>query len=92
MSRAKPRFIAGAVCPSCRTMDRIVVELVDGDPNKERRRCVKCGYSDEQYTGASPEPRTRHTAGNLEETNHENADNEKTPIRILDPGKFVNSD
>ncbi|MCZ6643641.1 MAG: YheV family putative metal-binding protein [Gammaproteobacteria bacterium] len=92
MSRAKPRFIAGAVCPSCRTMDRIVVEKVGGDPDKERRRCVECGYSDEQNSGASREPHTRVTSPNIENAHHENADNEKTPIRILDPGKIVNSD
>ena len=70
-------------------MDRIVVEMVAGVPGKERRRCVKCGYSDDHYSGSSPEPRTRLTASN---TDSEDADNEKTPIRILDPGKFGNSD
>ncbi len=73
-------------------MDRIVVEMVDGLPGKERRRCVECGFSDEQSLGASPEPRTRLGSSNIENTDHQNADNEKTPIRILDPGKIVNSD
>ena len=73
-------------------MDRLVVEMVDGLPGKERRRCVECGFSDEQSLGASPEPRTRLGSSNIENTSHHNADNKKTPIRILDPGKIVDSD
>lgn len=73
-------------------MDRIVVEMVDGLPGTERRRCVECGFSDEQSLGASPEPRTRLGSSTIEKADHEKADNKKTPIRILDPGKSVNSD
>ena len=36
------RFIAGAVCPECRALDRIVLELRDG--GQEWQRCVTCGY------------------------------------------------
>ena len=47
----KKRFIAGAVCPNCKEMDRIVLETSDADDEKEvqRRRCVSCGFS-EDYT------------------------------------------
>ena len=53
----KKRFIAGAVCPDCQAVDRIVVEtgLVEvadselANPHQEvsRRRCVSCGFADE---------------------------------------------
>ena len=35
------RFIAGAVCPRCAQMDKIVVDL---DTNT--RECVACGFSE----------------------------------------------
>jgi len=37
----KERFIAGAVCPRCAEMDRMVVSA-DG----EIRRCIACGFSE----------------------------------------------
>jgi hypothetical protein len=37
------RFIAGAVCPRCARMDKIVVNL---DTNQ--RECVACGFSEER--------------------------------------------
>jgi hypothetical protein len=50
------RFIAGAVCPDCRAVDRIVVEQVDGE---RRRRCVSCGHTDAQLESSIREPSTR---------------------------------
>ena len=35
------RFIAGAVCPRCARMDKIVVDL-----ETEQRECVSCGFSE----------------------------------------------
>ena len=45
----KKRFIAGAVCPKCSEMDRMVLETSDADDEKElqRRRCVSCGFSED---------------------------------------------
>ena len=40
----KKRFIAGAVCPRCAEMDKIVMYEKDG---KNFRECVVCGYEDE---------------------------------------------
>ncbi len=37
----KRRFIAGAICPSCREMDRLFVDADDAGPFFE---CVSCGY------------------------------------------------
>ena len=35
----RPRFVAGAVCPSCKAMDRMVI-----DGAADERRCVACGF------------------------------------------------
>jgi uncharacterized protein len=35
------RFIAGAVCPRCALMDKIVVDL-----DSDQRVCVSCGFSE----------------------------------------------
>ena len=43
MSESKKRFIAGAVCPACSEVDRILMWDVDGVPHCE---CVVCGYVD----------------------------------------------
>ena len=44
MTTVKKRFIAGAVCPSCSAMDRIVMYRL-GD--LDFRECVECGFKDE---------------------------------------------
>ena len=40
---AKPhrRFIAGAVCPRCGKMDKIVVDM-----ETQTRECIECGFSE----------------------------------------------
>lgn len=48
------RFIAGAVCPRCGEMDKIVV-----DSETDERECVNCGYTDKRPTHAQTELRTR---------------------------------
>ncbi|WP_163836197.1 YheV family putative zinc ribbon protein [Spartinivicinus ruber] len=45
------RFIAGAVCPRCANMDRIVVYQ---ENDHEVRECVECGYTDSMATIGSP--------------------------------------
>ena len=37
------RFIAGAVCPKCGAMDRLVIFTQD---DQNHRECVECGFSD----------------------------------------------
>jgi uncharacterized metal-binding protein (TIGR02443 family) len=44
MYKAKKRFIAGAVCPRCSEMDKLVTYKED---DKEVRECVSCGFHDE---------------------------------------------
>jgi hypothetical protein len=39
------RFIAGAVCPKCAEMDRLVIY---NNEDGSYRECVSCGYTDKQ--------------------------------------------
>jgi uncharacterized metal-binding protein (TIGR02443 family) len=52
------RFIAGAVCPRCGEMDKIVV-----DTESDQRECVSCGFNEARPSDNSApkplEPRTR---------------------------------
>lgn len=43
VSITKRRFIAGAVCPACSEMDKLMMWSVDGVPHRE---CVGCGFTD----------------------------------------------
>lgn len=53
----KKRFIAGAVCPRCAKMDKIVT-YKEGD--NEYRECVACGFLDEMnFAVTAHEPETR---------------------------------
>ncbi len=44
MFKATKRFIAGAVCPKCAEMDKLV--MYKNEDGVETRECVACGYSD----------------------------------------------
>ena len=44
MFKATKRFIAGAVCPKCAEMDKLVMYRNEDDV--ETRECVACGYND----------------------------------------------
>ena len=48
------RFIAGAVCPACQALDRLVV-ATDED-GTERQRCVSCGFDKTGAPTASTPP------------------------------------
>ncbi len=54
----RQRFIAGAVCPECGVMDRIVVEETGTDST---RRCVVCGFSDSSNPAGGALPKSRLT-------------------------------
>jgi len=92
----RKRFIAGAVCPDCQIVDRIVVETGnqealqdDSDELLEvsRRRCVACGFADEfsidSRVNSQGVPRGKP------ERPKSNAMQSVTPaqaVKILDPG------
>ena len=71
----RPRFIAGAVCPSCKAVDRIVVDL-----ETDERSCVDCGFSEKRPQVSAQEPATLVTRGSarLVETTAE-------PVRLMTP-------
>jgi uncharacterized metal-binding protein (TIGR02443 family) len=46
------RFIAGAVCPRCALMDKIVVDL-----DTDQRICVSCGFREDRPGSAVSNPR-----------------------------------
>ncbi|MGS2718388.1 YheV family putative zinc ribbon protein [Eionea flava] len=72
----KKRFIAGAVCPRCSEMDRLVTYKED---DKEFRECVSCGFKDEMRF--KQQTRELDTRVNVLETQR----TEETQVIILDP-------
>ena len=76
----KRRFIAGAVCPQCRALDRLVLESC-GDGLEQQRRCVACGFNETmEGTGGPPAivPRARFERSQA-------APVDQQVVRILDP-------
>lgn len=73
------RFIAGAVCPKCGEMDRVVM-YVEND--RQFRECVSCGFHDEMRLNyAGPELETRVNRSEQERQQ------EIKVVKLLDPGK-----
>lgn len=58
----KKRFIAGATCPRCAEMDRIMMYQKEG---KDYRECVACGFEDVMHI--HPQPRELETRVNISE-------------------------
>ena len=79
---AKRRFIAGAVCPRCSEMDKIVVDLAS-----DSRECVACGFSEARPTGSEVAQelptRVSRAAARRSETPAET-------VTLVDPGKNEN--
>lgn len=75
----KKRFIAGAVCPRCGLMDKIVTYRVD---HSEFRECVSCDFKDELvFKPAVHELETR-----VNKTDEEK-EAETQVVRIVSPDK-----
>lgn len=73
----KRRFVAGAVCPRCSEMDKLVVYHEDG---KDFRECVSCGYKDEmRFQAQSRELETRVNTSEAEKKSQVNV------VKILSP-------
>jgi uncharacterized protein len=47
----KKRFVAGAVCPRCAAMDKLVVYH---EEEKDFRECVNCGFKEEMLFKSQP--------------------------------------
>jgi uncharacterized metal-binding protein (TIGR02443 family) len=85
----RPQFIAGAVCPSCHVMDRIVLV---GNADDGERRCVACGYSDARLPGVGTLPVTRFSRPPSSESDrsgqsgNDSLDLEQvSAVKIIDP-------
>ncbi|UTW44590.1 YheV family putative metal-binding protein [bacterium SCSIO 12696] len=75
--KTKPRFIAGAVCPRCGEMDKVVA-YKEGDDNF--RECVSCGFKEQLRLQAPPrelDTRVNRTA--------EEKQRETQVVRLIDP-------
>lgn len=81
--RNRRRFIAGAVCPRCAVMDRIVIDL-----DSDRRECVACGFSEER-------PQAPESAELPTRVSRAAARRVETPaevVTLIDPGSSEASD
>jgi uncharacterized metal-binding protein (TIGR02443 family) len=77
MSVNKGRFIAGAICPECKEVDKLKMYK---DQGEDVRECVRCGYRDiQRLDQARAEPTTRVNKSRSER------DAEVQPVQI----KFV---
>lgn len=73
----KGRFIAGAVCPECKEVDKLKIYKEDGE---DVRECVRCGYREiQRFDEVKVEPTTRVNKSRSER------DAETQPVQI----KFV---
>ncbi|MFT4767116.1 MAG: putative metal-binding protein (TIGR02443 family) [Glaciecola sp.] len=81
--QSRRRFIAGAVCPRCAEMDKIVVDL-----DSDQRECVACGFNEGRPAAPAPEEvKTRVSRASARRV--------ETPVqvvRLLDPGSNTASD
>lgn len=76
------RFIAGAVCPQCKEMDKVV--MYDDELGHRVRECVGCGYKDALDANGNPtELTTRVNQPRVGEQPLPHED-EVTLVRVLD--------
>jgi uncharacterized metal-binding protein (TIGR02443 family) len=79
--RAQRRFIAGAVCPKCAVMDKLVVFKKD---DKSFRECVSCGYHQEMKF--SPTFKPLPTRLDLAKEKAKKDEESQEVVRIVTPG------
>ena len=88
MSNTPPRrrFIAGAVCPRCALMDKIVVDL-----DTDQRECVACGFVEARpgntATEAQAETASRELPTRVSRPAARRLDTTAEPVRLVEPGK-----
>jgi len=66
------RFVAGAVCPRCSEMDKLVVYNQEG---KDYRECVACGYKEEMHF--------KPVARELETRVNQSEDDKKDAVQVI---------
>lgn len=74
--KPKKRFIAGAICPRCSEMDKLVMYK---ENEKDFRECVSCGFHDEMRF--QQQKRELDTRVNV----IEEAITQETQVLIIDP-------
>lgn len=79
----KRRFIAGAVCPRCAEMDKLVMYR---EAETTYRECISCGYEDSQTESSFTELKTRVNQVDAPEA-PSSAAGDIAVVRILEPGK-----
>lgn len=79
MFKSQKRFIAGAVCPRCSEMDKLVVYSKKG---KDFRECVSCGFQEEMRFQNEPEELETRVNRSTE-----NKQDEIARVKILENGK-----
>ena len=87
VTSSRRRFIAGAVCPRCARMDKIVVNL-----DTDRRECVACGFSEgrpESGTGGNarslPADAMTELPTRVSRAADRRLDTPAEPVKLLDP-------
>ncbi len=81
-SEIKKRFVAGAVCPRCGLMDKIVLYRVE---DREYRECVSCGFKDEMRF----KPKMRELETRVNKTEEEKA-GETQVVKFISPDSDPN--
>jgi uncharacterized metal-binding protein (TIGR02443 family) len=88
MSSTPPRrrFIAGAVCPRCALMDKIVVDL-----DTDQRECVACGFVDSRPGNKAVEPQVdplgRELPTRVSRPAARRMETPAEPVTLVDPGE-----
>ncbi|EED32059.1 putative hypothetical protein [gamma proteobacterium NOR5-3] len=81
--QSRRRFIAGAVCPRCSEMDKIVVDL-----DSDQRECVACGFSE----GRPEAPAVEEVKTRVSRASARRVETPAQVVRLLDPGSNAASD
>lgn len=81
---SRRRFIAGAVCPRCAQMDKLVVDM-----DTDQRECVACGFNEgrpqDGARDAELPTRVSRAAARRVETSAE-------PVTLIDPRESQDQD
>ena len=72
--KQRPRFVAGAICPSCQEMDRMVI-----DGAADELRCVACCLVEARPDAGASMPATRVTRASARRV-----ETEAEAVRLLD--------
>ncbi len=81
------RFIAGAVCPRCGAMDKIVVDLDD-----DTRSCVACDFTEARPKAPPAEQAVQELPTRVNRGKARRVETPAEPVRLLDPQPAPPSD